>query len=257
MRGVADTWYMTGRAFRAFLRQPMYVAFTLIQPMIWLLLFGQLFKSVTEIPGFGASNYETYLVPSIVVMSGFFGAGWGGMAILDDLTRGVLDRFLVSPVSRSSLILGRLIVQVLSIVIQAIIILLFGAAVGASYHHLVLGVLVLMVATNLLATAIGALSYGLALLVRREESIIAASNFILMPLQFMSTGFMALILMPHWMQNITKFNPVNWTLVAGRGALGENPSWGPIFENLGYLAVLMVICAWVSTRAFRSYQRSM
>jgi ABC-2 type transport system permease protein len=50
---------------------------------------------------------------------------------------------------------------------------------------------------------------------------------------------------------------VNWTLVAGRGALSSNPAWGPIFENLGYLAVLMVFCAWVSTRAFRSYQRSM
>jgi len=94
-------------------------------------------------------------------------------------------------------------------------------------------------------------------MVGREESIIAASNFILLPLQFMSTGFMALVLMPHWMQDITRYNPVNWTLVAGRGALGASPDWGPIFENLGYLAVLMVICAWVSTRAFRSYQRSM
>lgn len=203
-----DTWYVTGRAFRAFLRQPMYVAFTLIRPIIWLLLFGQLFKSVTELPGFGASNHETYLVPSIAVMSGFFGAGWGGMAIL-----------------------GRLFVQVLSIVIQAVIILLFGAAVGASY--------------------------GLALMVRREESIIAASNFILMPLQFMSTGFMALILMPHWLQDITRYNPVNRTLVAGRGALEASPNWAPIFENLGYVAVLMVVCAWVSTRALKAYQRSM
>ena len=103
----------------------------------------------------------------------------------------------------------------------------------------------------------GALSYGLALLVRREESIIAASNFVLMPLQFTSTGFMALSLIPHWMQQVTKYNPVNWTLVAGRGALESSPDWAPIFENLGYLLVLMVGCAWLSTRAFRGYQRSM
>jgi ABC-2 type transport system permease protein len=255
VNALSDTWYMTGRAFRAFLRQPMFVAFTLIQPMIWLLLFGQLFKSITELPNFGASNYETYLVPSIVVMSAFF--GWGGMAILDDLKRGVLDRFLVSPVSRSSLIVGRLVVQVLAIVIQAAIILLLGLTVGASYDDVVAGVLVLMVASNLLATAIGALSYGLALVVRREESIIAASNFVLMPLQFTSTGFMALSLIPHWMQNVTKYNPVNWTLVAGRGALESSPDWGQVFENLGYLTVLMVACGWLSTRAFRSYQRSM
>jgi ABC-2 type transport system permease protein len=88
MRFFSDTWFMTQRHFKAFVRQPMYLAFTLIQPVVWLFLFGQLFKQVTQLPGFGQGvGYVTYLAPAIVVMSALFGAGWGGMGILEDLGR--------------------------------------------------------------------------------------------------------------------------------------------------------------------------
>jgi ABC-2 type transport system permease protein len=254
---LTHTWYMTQRHFKAFLRQPVYVAFTLIQPIIWLFLFGQLFRRITELPGFGQGvNYITYLAPAVVVMSALFGAGWGGMGILDDLNRGVIDRFLVSPVSRVSLIAGRLIVQTLATMIQALVILVLGAFGGATYQHVVLGTLIMLVAANLLATAIGSLSYGLALVVRREESIIGVANFVLLPLQFLSTGFMAAALMPGWMHSAAKFNPVNWTLTAGRGALLADPAWGTIAANLGYLGLLVILCGVLSTRAFRAYQRS-
>lgn len=256
MSFLTHTWYMTQRHFRAFLRQPMYVLFTLVQPMIWLFLFGQLFKQVTALPGFGATNYITYLAPAVVVMSALFGAGWGGLGMLNDLNRGVLDRYLVSPVSRGAIIAGRLTVQTLATVIQAAIILALGALAGAQYHQVVLGVLVMMVAANLLATAIGSLSYGLALVARQEESIVVVANFVLLPLQFLSTGFMAVVLMPNWMASVARFNPVNWTLSAGRGALGLDPQWSAIGEHLGFLAALVVVCGLLSTRAFRSYQRS-
>ncbi|MBS2961970.1 ABC transporter permease [Actinocrinis puniceicyclus] len=257
MLALTHTWYMTQRHFRAFVRQPMYVAFTLVQPVIWLFLFGQLFKRVTELPGFGEGvNYVTYLAPAIVVMSALFGSGWGGMSILEDLNRGVIDRFLVSPVSRGSLIAGRLIVQGVATIIQAVIILLLGALAGADYRQAVLGALVLLVAANLLATAIGSLSYGLALVARKEESIIAVSNFVLLPLQFLSTGFMAAALIPGWIRSVAAYNPVNWTLTAGRGALMPNPDWGSIGAHLGYLALFVIACGLLSTRAFRSYQRS-
>src|ERR671936_1825510 len=96
-------WYMTQRHLRALLRQPWYVAVTLVQPVIWLLLFGALFKNVVEIPGFDAANYKNFLAPGIVVMTALFSAGWNGMGTIEDLERGTMDRFLVSPVSRASL----------------------------------------------------------------------------------------------------------------------------------------------------------
>jgi ABC-2 type transport system permease protein len=97
------------RQLRALVRQPIYVAVTLVQPVIWLLLFGALFKRVVDLPGFGSDSYVDFLTPGIVIMSALFSAGWNGMGMLNDLQRGVLDRFLTTPVRRGPLIAGPLL----------------------------------------------------------------------------------------------------------------------------------------------------
>ena len=103
MTAMTQTYYMTGRHVRAFLRQPWFVAVSLVQPVIWLLLFGALFKSVTTIPGFGGNaSYLDYLVPAVLVMTALFSCGWSGMGIIEDIDRGIMDRFLVSPVHRGA-----------------------------------------------------------------------------------------------------------------------------------------------------------
>ena len=102
MTAIAQTMYMTQRHTRTLLRQPWFVAITLVQPIIWLLLFGTLFRSVTEIPGFTATaSYLDYLVPGVVVMTALFSSGWSGMGLIDDMERGLMDRFLVAPLHRS------------------------------------------------------------------------------------------------------------------------------------------------------------
>ena len=109
MTAIAQSYFMTQRHTRALLRQPWFVAITLIQPVIWLLLFGSLFRSVTEIPGFNsAATYLDYLVPGIIVMTALMSSGWSGMGVIEDIDRGLLDRFLAGPTHRSSLIVGRM-----------------------------------------------------------------------------------------------------------------------------------------------------
>ena len=76
MRPVRHTWNITLRYLRAFIRQPAWVAITLVQPVIWLLLFGALFKSVVDIPGFKGGSYIDYLAPGVVVMTAISSAGW-------------------------------------------------------------------------------------------------------------------------------------------------------------------------------------
>ena len=105
----ADTWFMTQRHFRNLFRQPAWILISLVQPVVWLLLYGALFRRIVEIPGFGAGSYIDFLTPGIVVMTCLFSAGWSGMGLIDDIDRGVVDRFLVSPASRGSLIAGRLV----------------------------------------------------------------------------------------------------------------------------------------------------
>ena len=214
----ADTWFMTQRHFRNLFRQPVWIFISLVQPVVWLLLYGALFRRIVEIPGFGAGSYIDFLTPGIVVMTCLFSAGWSGMGLIDDINRGVVDRFLVSPASRGSLIAGRLLQGAIVGVIQSAIIIVLGLIVGAEYPGGIAGIIALTVCAVLLGTGIGALSNAIALLSRKEETMIAVSNFVLLPLVFLSSVFMAQALMPGWMQGVARYNPVNWAVQAGREA---------------------------------------
>jgi ABC-2 type transport system permease protein len=256
MTGLRHTLYMTLRHVRELWRQPWFVAVTLVQPVIWLLLFGALFKKVVEIPGFHGGSYIAFLAPGVVVMTAMFNAAWSGMGMIDDIRRGVTARFLVSPVRQEALIAGRLLKEAVVVVIQSVIIVALSLVVGASFHGGVGGLLALLVVSALLGATFGALSNGFALIMRQEEALIGATQFILLPLTFLSSTFLQSNLMPGWIRHVAEFNPVNWAVVAGRGAVASNPDWGVVASRAGFLALLLLACLAFATRAFRSYQRS-
>lgn len=248
--------HMTVRHVRAFVRQPWWVAISLVQPIIWLLIFGQLFKQIVEIPGFTSTNYLTFLTSGVVVMSALFSGGWAGMGVITDLDRGVMDRFLVTPVRRSALITGRTVQQGLIVVIQGLIMVGIALVAGARFPGGIVGVVVLLAASILLAAGMGSLSNALALLLRKEESVIAAVQFVVLPMTFLSAGFMQLSLAPQWIQDVARFNPVNWAVTAGRTALGGSPDWAHVGAQVGYLVAFALVAGWLALRAFRMYQRS-
>jgi ABC-2 type transport system permease protein len=114
-------------------RQPWWVAISLAQPLVYLLLFSALFERIAEIPGFRSGSYLDFIVPGIVLMTAMFSGGWAGIGLINDLDGGVIDRFLVSPVSRTALIAGRLMQQAIVTVIQSAIIIALGFAIGARF----------------------------------------------------------------------------------------------------------------------------
>jgi ABC-2 type transport system permease protein len=247
---------MTVRHLLALKRQPWWIAISLAQPITYLILYGQLFKRIVELPGFQASNYVTFVTPGIVIMMALFGGGWNGMAIIFEIDNGVMDRFLVSPVSRIAIIAGRLIQMSLIMVVQASLLLGLGMLMGARFDGGIVGLLVLLLCGVLLAVPFGALSNAMALVLRRTESVIGASNFILLPMTFLSPVFMAPSLMPGWIRAVSRFNPVAWAVEAARSAMSVQPDWGTIGLDLGLLVALSMASAWLATQAFKSYQRS-
>lgn len=253
---VRHSLYMTGRHLRELWRQPWFVGVTLVQPIIWLLLFGALFKKVVEIPGFHGSSYIAFLAPGVVVMTAMFNSAWSGMALIDDLNRGVTARFLVSPVRREALVAGRLIKEFVVAFIQSVIIVVLALIVGATFPGGAGGVVVLIVIASLLGATFGALSNGFALIMRQEEALIGAVQFIVLPLTFLSTTFLQANLIPHWMRHVADFNPVNWAVVAGRAATASHPDWGVVASRAGFLLALLAVLLVFATRAFQSYQRS-
>lgn len=256
MNTLVHSWFMMVRHLMHFARQPWYIAFTLLQPIIWLALYGQLFRQVVDLPGFRASSYIDFLTPGVVIMAALFSSGWTGMGIILDLDKGVMDRLLVSPVRRAAIILGRLMNVAVMTIVQSLILLALGAILGARYPGGVAGSAVLLFSAIVLAVAFGALSVALALVMRKEESVIGAVNFVLLPLTFVSPVFMASPLMPGWMRTVARFNPVNWSVEAGRAALDGYADWSAVSLRLIALIVFSLVGTWLATRAFRSYQRS-
>jgi ABC-2 type transport system permease protein len=250
----STTSHVSGRYLMAFARQPYYIASTLLQPVIWLLLFGHAFQDVVQIPGFSSVNYISFLTPGVVMMTSLFSNGWSGMGYVLDIERGILDRFLVTPVIRGALISGELIYSALLTALQTVIILALGWISGAAFHS-ALGLVLCVVAALLLGTAFASFSNALALLLRSQQAIIA-SSFLVLPLAFLSVTFLPRVLLPAWIQTISNYNPVDWAVQVARDSLSGSPNWAYIELHLGMLAVLAVICAWLSTRAFRTYQRS-
>ena len=253
---IRHTLYMTLRHLRELWRQPWFVAVTLVQPVIWLLLFGALFKRVIEIPGFHGHSYIAFLAPGVVAMTAMFSSAWSGMALIEDINRGVTARFLVSPVRREALIAGRILKEAVVVVIQSLIIVALALIVGASFPGGVGGVAVLFAVSALLGATFGALSNGFGLIMRQEEALIGAVQFIVLPLTFLSATFLAANLIPKWMQHVADFNPVNWAVVAGRSAVSANADWGLIAARAGFLVALLALSVAFATRAFQSYQRS-
>jgi len=253
---VRQTFWMTHRRLKALLRQPGVVIITLVQPAIWLFLFGSLFRRIVELPGFGSASYLDYLVPGVVVMNAVSANMWAGMGAIDEIERGTMNRFLITPVHRSAILNASVVEQAVSTAFQSLLIVLLGWVGGASYPGGAPGIAVLVLASVLIGVVFTVLSNVMGLLVRQRESIIGLSIFLLLPLTFLSSAFMAKALMPGWMQGVATANPVSWSLDAARAALAASPQWTTVLSYGGWLLLLAVALMWVSVRSFGRYQKT-
>ncbi len=251
------TWFMIVRQTQNLMREPIWIALLLIQPMIWLVLYGQLFKRVTHLGGFGTTSYVTFLAPAIVIMNAFFGATWSGMSMIADLDRKVVERFLATPASRLSIVLSQIVRSALTAAIQAVVILVVALALGVHVHEGFVGWVIVILAAALVNMGFAGVSQGIALLTRREATMIAIANFIGLPLLFLSSTLLATAQMPHWMRELSRFNPVDWGVIAAREAVLPGTDWASIGWHLLFLVALSVATAAFATWTFRAYQRTL
>jgi ABC-2 type transport system permease protein len=251
-----QTWQVYLRGVRTLLRQPAFLLITIVQPIVWLLLFGALFKAVARIPGFHGT-YIDFLTPGVVVMLAVFGAGWSGMAFVEDIANGVMDRMLASPVWRGSLNVGWVAYEAFAVMVQTVLIVVIALLLGADFKGGVIGVIVMFFIGALLASVVASLSNAVGVLGRQRETVIGVVSFFQLPLTFLSTGMMQKNLLPHWMQTVAKFNPVNWAVVAARAAAMQKTDWGVVGTRVALLAALAIVAGWVASRAFTRYQRSL
>src|SRR5262252_7271998 len=220
MSFIHDTLLIFRRQMRLALRTPAFVTIGLLQPVLYLVLFGPL---LTRLPagalgGGSGGTAEAYrfFVPGLLIQLALFGSTFVGFAIISDWRSGVIERFRVTPVNRLAIMAGRVLRDVITLVVQAAILVLVGVAFGlrAPLPAVLIGFVFIM----FVAIGLASVSYATGLIVKSEDAFAPLINTVVVPLLLMSGIFLPLTLGPGWLQGIARVSPFRYIIDAMREA---------------------------------------
>lgn len=249
---LADTWYLFSKYMKITIRMPMWTLFTLVQPLIWLVIFGQLFKNITQLPGFPTGSYMDFFVPGVLIMTVLFGSSWSGVSLLREIQSGTVDKMLVSPVSRVAVVLSRVLHSTAQVVVQVLIMLIVSWALGAqlNLNPIYLGLSMLIVL--LLGLCFASVSNGFAIALQREEPLVIIGNLMTLPLMFFSTALVPSSFMPDWIRYVATINPINYAVEAVRNVLVGTPNLSAFGMAALILGVFTAAAVWWAVAAFNT-----
>jgi ABC-2 type transport system permease protein len=221
---IQETLALTKRLFIQLLRRPSTLVAGVIQPFIWLILFGALFYNAPQGLFGDDTNYARFLAPGIIVFTAFSGALNAGLPIMFDREFGFLNRLLVAPLaSRYSIVAASTIYIVALSLIQSTVIVVASAFVGAGLPNLI-GLIAIALIVLLIVLGVTALSLGLAFALPGHIELIAIIFVANLPLLFASTALAPLTFMTTWLEAIALCNPLTYAIEPIR-YLYLNPNW--------------------------------
>ena len=251
MNAFSDTWYLFMRHIKVSLRTPIWLFINLVQPLVWLALFSRVFERMVDLPGFTGDSYLQFFAPGVIIMTVLFGSAWTGMNMVQDMDQGILDKMLATPVTRVSIVLGRIFGSVSTLVVQALLIFLIAWIMGVDIATGFPGVLLTVVIVTLLGLGFAGLSNGLAIVMKRPDPLIAFISFITLPLMFLSSAMMPGDLLPGWIQTAKTFNPVSHAVESVRSLVIVGYEWDVILPDLLILAGIATFMVVWATSMFR------
>jgi len=219
---VGDVWVNFKRWNLKAVRNPFVLVVSLVQPIIFLVLFTEVFGNVAGgavnrgVPGI---DYETYLVPAIAIQVALAAAITSGVGLVNDIENGMFEKVLVTPMNRTAVFLGKTAAEVFRIAVQIAIILGLGVLLGADIVTGAIGVVGIVAVGVLFSLWFVAFSNALAILTRDQESTIIGANLLQFPLLFLSSAFLPLGALPEWIQAFARFNPVTYGVDAARSLM--------------------------------------
>ncbi|MFC7078628.1 ABC transporter permease [Haloarcula halophila] len=250
---LSDFWVNFVRWNLKAIRNPFVVVGSLVQPIIFLVLFTQVFGQLATSAlggGAGSITYETFLLPAIAMQVSLAAAAGSGIGLVNDMEEGMFEKTLVMPMSRSAMFLGKTAAEILRIVVQIAIILALGTFLGANVATGFVGAVGILGIGVLFSLWFIALSNIIAVVTRDQESTIIGANLLQFPLLFVSTAFLPLDAMPDWIEVVATFNPITYGVDAARALmLGQDvmtvvkvTRFGGIWNTLvPAIAVLLVL----------------
>ena len=243
--GVSDTLVLARRSLLRIPRQPdLLVGFT-VQPILFVLLFVYVFGGAIQTPGF---DYVDFLMPGIIVQSICFGGFVTALGLADDLKQGLMDRFRSLPMTRSALLTGRTLGDVVTNVFQLIVMLVVGLLVGFNFSGSVGEVIAGIALCLLIGYAFSWVFAFIGLTASSPEAANAYGFTILFPLTFVSSAFVPVASMPSWLQPIAERNPFTYMVNAVRalflGIPPGNDVWLALLWTLAIIVVFAPLSAW-------------
>jgi ABC-2 type transport system permease protein len=248
MKILRDTWLVFGRYWGLFIHNPVWVAIGVVQPLLYLLLFAPLLSSIVKTPGFPSGGAYNVFVPGLLVQLGMFGAAGVGFSLIAELRMGVIERLRVTPVSRVSLLLGRALRDILSIVIQSLILIVLALPFGLSINPI--GVIVVLALIALIGLLTASIAYAAALWLRSEDSYAPLIFTSSLPILLLSGVLLPLGLAPQWLRNIAALNPLSYAVDAARAVFVGNLDNPSVVKGVALMAVLAILAIFLGARAF-------
>jgi len=257
-----DAWVVTLRNLRRMTRMPEMVVFSSIQPIMFVLLFAYVFGGAIALPGGG--SYHEYLIGGMLAMGLAATAPGTAVALVTDMSSGLIDRFRSLPTARSAVLAGRTISDLVTQVIGTAVVAGVGLAIGWRIHSSLADAAVAFGLALLFGYAFTWLGACLGMVLRSPEAAQQMGFVLFLPLTFVSNAFVPTQAMPGWLQPIAEWNPMSAVAAASRHLFGNpNPAasvqaWPmqhPELAVIGWSVVLLMVFAPLAVHLYRRKAR--
>ncbi|XTZ13632.1 ABC transporter permease [Micromonospora echinospora] len=245
----SDLWEMTHRNIRHLLRSPELVLYSLLQPVMFIVLFAYVFGGAIDV----GQNYVQFLLPGIFVQMVIYGAASGTtMAIATEMRLGLMDRFRSLPMSRSAVLLGSTLSEVFRSVAALIVMVPFGLLVGFRFLNGLLSAIAGFLLLLLFGFAVSWLSAWIGLSVSSPQAAQAAGGVWVFPFVLISSAFVPTETMPGWLQVYASHSPMTTAVDAARALFTGGPAAGDVLQTVLWSAGLILVFGTMSVRKFSS-----
>jgi ABC-2 type transport system permease protein/oleandomycin transport system permease protein len=247
--GISDTLTLTKRSLLVWLRVPAYLVFTVIQPVMFVLLFRFVFGGA--IPVKSPGGYVNFLLPGIIAQTAAFSTFGTAIVLAQELKKGVIDRLKSMPIARSAVLTGRLVADTGRMLITILIIVGVGYAVGFRFLNGAGLAVAMVVLATVFGASIACISAFTGLAIGDEESVQAFGLIWIFPLTFVSSAFVPIATMPGWLQAFANNQPVTYVVNTMRAMALGGPIEANLWKSLAWIAGIFIVFVPLAVRAYR------
>jgi ABC transporter DrrB family efflux protein len=246
---VSDTLTITRRNLLVWMRVPAYIVFTVIQPVMFVLLFRYVFGGAIPVQVKG--GYVNFLMPGIIAQTAAFATFGTAIALAQELQKGVIDRLRSMPMARSAVLAGRLVADTGRMLVTILIIVGVGYAVGFRFENGVVPAILMVVLATVFGLAVCVIAAFTGLAIGDEESVQAFGLIWLFPITFVSSAFVPIQSMPGWLQAFANNQPVTYVINTMRALALGGPIEADLWKSLAWLAGIFLVFAPLAVRAYK------